>query len=185
VGRKRGSAGRERVLALDTSSTCVGFAIFDNGELVRHGKYIQKGADHCEKLHNFHAWVMSMLRQFEPDVMVYEKPFAGRRRYAFSVLLMYVAVVLMAHWAHFGAELPDSSAIAAREVKRRNKMKKGKDHASNKKLAVLLANQLYKLRLKYKANDKTKAVSQDDQADAILLGRAWLLTERPHFVEES
>lgn len=184
VRRSRtGADPAERVLALDTSSTCVGWSLFEDGRLLHHGRRRQDGVDHGERLSGFREWLKALLHQYRPSQVVYEKPFAGRRRNAFGVLSLYVAVVLMAHWDAFGAELPDANAVAAREVKRRNKMRKGKDHEGNKKIAVLLANRLYGLRLKFKSNDKTKKVSEDDTADAILLGRAWLIAERPWLIE--
>lgn len=178
----RSSGERERVLALDTSSTCVGWAVFEDGHLVHHGRYRQKQVEHGERLSTFQAWLAAMFRQYMPKQVIYEKPFAGRRRNAFGVLTMYVAVVLLTWFQHTGSEIGEGCAVAARDVKRRNEMRKGKNHEQNKKLGVLLANKLYGLRLKYKSNDKTKKVSQDDEADAILLGRAWLIAERPWLV---
>lgn len=176
--RRTGTAP-ERVLALDTSSTCVGWAIFDDGKLLYHGRYRQKGRAHGEKLRDFRLWLLGMYTQYAPAQIVYEKPFAGRRRNTFGVLTMYVTIVLLTHYELNSCELPEGNAVAARDVKRRNEMRKGKNHEQNKKLGVLLANKLYGLRLKFKSKDKTKKISQDDEADAILLGRAWLITERP------
>lgn len=182
---RRTGADHERLLALDTSSTCVGWAVFEDGSLVQHGRYRQKQVEHGERLATFQTWLEDMLRTFNPNQLVYEKPFAGRRRNAFGVLTMYVAVVLLTWFRHSGLEITTANAVPARDVKRRNSMRKGKDHEQNKKLGVLLANRLYGLRLKYKSNDKTKKVSQDDEADAILLGRAWLVAERPWLVATS
>lgn len=182
--RTRGNGNpAERVLALDTSSVCVGWALFEDGRLLHYGRHHHPAGDHGEKLATFRDWLKMVVQQYRPAQVLYEKPFAGRRRNAFGVLSMYVAVLLLVHWEAFGIELPDVNAVPAREVKRRNKMRKGKDHEQNKKLGVLLANRLYGLRLKYKNKDKTKKVSQDDTADAILLGRSWFVTERPWLVE--
>jgi Holliday junction resolvasome RuvABC endonuclease subunit len=158
--------------------------VFENGTLRHHGRYRQVDGGHGERLATFREWLRSRIHEYKPTHVVYEKPFAGRRRNAFGVLTMYVAAVLLAHWEMFAIEMPEAHAVPAREVKRRNKMRKGQDHEANKKIAVLLANRLYGLRLKFKPNDKTKKVSQDDEADAILLGRAWLITERPGLVGE-
>lgn len=181
--RKAGSPQVERVLALDISSVMVGWAVFENGELTRHGKFAQQGDDHGEKLAAFRLWLLATFRQAAPDIVVYERPFAGRRRNAFAVLQLYVAALVIAHWEHYKREIQPAESVPAREVKRRNRMRKGANHEANKRIAVLLANRLYGLRLKYKSNDKRKTVSQDDVADAILLGRAWLLAERPFLIE--
>jgi hypothetical protein len=182
--RKAGGRVTERVLAFDISSVCVGWSVWVNGELERHGKFGQQGEDHGERLACFRHWLLGTFKQFTPDQVVYERPYSGRRRNAYGVLQLYVAALLIAHWEHFEREIPVANSVPAREVKRRNRMRKGKDHEANKRIAVLLANRLYGLRLKYKSNDRKKAVSQDDVADAILLGRAWLLAERPFLVPD-
>lgn len=181
--RRTAGGSNERILALDTSSVCIGWAVFDEGELIKSGRYRIDGTGHGEKLVAFRGWLAKMLVEWKPAQLVYERPFAGRRRHAFGVLSLYVAVLAIAHWEFFGTEIPDANSVPAREVKRRNKMRKGTSHDQNKKIGVLLANQLYGLSLKFKSNDKTKKVSEDDRADAILLGRAWLISERAWLIE--
>lgn len=169
--------GTLRVLAIDSSSTCVGYAVFDGELLVAYGKYIQVGDDHGEKLAGFRHWLIEQYVKYEPHEVVFEAPYSGRRRFTYAILSYYVATILESHFSHFGIELPKVNKVAAHMVKKLNQMPKSASHEGNKKQAVLLANQLYSLGLKYKTNDKTKKVSDDDVADAILLGRAWLLAQ--------
>ncbi len=178
-GRKSRTTVFERVLALDTSSVCCGWAVFDAGALVKSGRFVQQGKHHGEKLAGFGAWLQSLFLEWTPTQVVYEKPFSGRRRNAFAVLQLYIGVLLLEHWNFTKMELPEANAVPARAVKSRNEMKSGLNHAANKRAGVMLVNKLFNLRLKYKENDKTKKITQDDEADAILLGRAWLLDQRP------
>lgn len=137
------------------------------------------GQDHGEKLVDFHAWLASMFLDWEPTDVIYEMPYPGRERHAFGVLQMYVAALFAEHWVFFGREIPTTNRITPREVKRLNKLPEGGSYKANKALACQRVNELYQLNLKYDPNDREKQRSQDDTADAILLGRAWSLRYDP------
>ena len=174
----------ERILSLDISSVCVGFAVHEGGKLMHFGKHIQAGKHHGARLASFRAWLHEMYRKFEPHQVVLEAPYAGRKRFTFGVLMMYVAVVLQTHYEWRQEEMPDENRVQSSVVKRILRVKRGKTHEERKKLMVQLINTLYKLNLRFKADDKTKKVSDDDTADAIALGRAFLLRYRPGVINE-
>lgn len=176
--------GRERVLALDVSSKCAGWAVFDDGQLVQHGRYIQVGKGHGQKLSTFREWIMRMLREFEPEQLIYEAPYSGRMRNTFGVLSRYAGMVECCQFDHFGKEMPPANAVAAHLVKKAIGAKKGKNHEENKKIVTLLVNQVFGLGLKYKEHDTTKKISQDDEADAIALNWAWHVLYRGTDSEE-
>lgn len=163
------------LLALDLSSKCVGWSVFTHGDLSAYGKYLQRGAGHGEKLARFGPWLEALIRETHADVVILEQPFNGRNRNAYRVLLMYVAKVVELHWRRFHRELPPTCQIPPTTVKRLLKFPRGADHAANKRIAVEAINGLYDLDLTYKHNDVTKEESDDDIADAIALGRAYLL----------
>lgn len=165
------------MVALDVSSVAVGWAGFEGTNLAGYGKYIQIGKEHGQKLWNFRGFLLELLETHQPDHLVVEMPYAGRRRYTYGVLMLYLSVVLQTHWEFFGYEMPSEDRVAAHQVKRRMQMPKGTDHENRKRLMVNEINQLYGLNLKFKAKDKTKKVSDDDIADAIAVGRARLLQE--------
>lgn len=170
--------GRERVLALDTSSKCVGWAVFDDGRLLQHGRYVQQGKGHGQRLASFRTWTLALLQEFAPEQLVYEAPYAGRMRNTFGVLSKYAGVVESCHYEHFSREIPPANAVAAHLVKKAIGATKGRSHEENKKIVVLLVNQVFGLGLKYTQNDATKKTSQDDEADAIALNWAWHLLYR-------
>jgi hypothetical protein len=177
--------GGHRLLALDTSSTCVGWAVFDNGELTESGQYVQEGAEHGEKLTNFLQWLVQTIGELAPNDVVFEAPYAGRRRFTFGVLSKYVALVELAHFYVLGREMPAENKFAAHLVKKIIGVRKGASHVENKRLMVNEVNQLYGLSLKFKQNDKRKTTTEDDRADAIALGRAWLLKYHPEWMGEA
>lgn len=178
------SEGVERVLGLDFSSVCCGWAIFDNGQLLTYGKYHQQGDGHGERMWNFHQWLLAMLEAWSPNELVYEAPYAGPRRHAFSVLSRYAGTVQLTHYAWKGADIPEENAVAANMVKKLIGAKKGKNHEANKKIVLLMINQRYGLGLKFKSKDPKKTISQDDEADAIAVCWAWHERNRMGPIEE-
>ncbi len=162
-----------RVLGLDVSSVCVGYAVFDSGELTRYGKFHQTGKEHGEKLKNFQEWLTTLLRTFTPDQLILEQPYPGQRRHTYGVLSMYVAAVLVAHWAHFGLEMPKGNRLAAHRVKRLIGVPKGGSHAENKEIMVREINRLYGTGLRFRKTSTVQHTTDDDVADAIALVAAW------------
>lgn len=165
--------GVERVLALDPSSRCCGWSLFDSGELASFGRFVQKGEGHGERLMNFRTWLLEIFETTKPDILVYEAPYSGRMRNTFGVLSKYAGQIEAVCFEWTGQEIPKENAFPARMVKKLLGVKKGADHEANKKNVLLLVNRLYGLGLKFKSNDLRKAVSQDDEADAIALNHAW------------
>lgn len=171
----RPQVAAERILCLDVSSAIVGWAVFNNGLLDDAGAYVQRGDAHPEKLAHFRVWLRKMLVATKPDQLVFEAPYPGRNRNAFKVLSWYIGVVMCAYYEHFRAALPEGNAVAAHSVKRVLKMPKGRSHEENKKLSVLEVNRLYGLDL---------SLTDNDLSDAIQLGRAWILINRPDLAAE-
>lgn len=174
-----------RLLALDTSSTCVGWAVFDEGEYYKSGRFVQVGSDHGEKMHNFRLWLLQKFREFEPTQVAVEMPFMryGRQK-TFAILIQYIAVLREAHFSYFERELPPANCLSAKAIKDCIGVERGEDHEDNKRIMVKEINARYGLRLKYKENDKTKRVSQDDEADAIAVAETWMTKYRRHAPSE-
>lgn len=164
-----------RTLALDLSSTCVGYAVFENLDLYKYGKFLQKGKDHGEKFSHFAPWLLAIYELFQPDNVLVELPHGGNRGRAFEVLTQYVAVVLLTHFQFFQKELPDSHRLYPTTIKAQLKVVSAKDHDKNKAIMVERINGMFDLALYYSPYEKSKLKNDDDIADAIALGVAWLL----------
>jgi Holliday junction resolvasome RuvABC endonuclease subunit len=163
-----------RLLALDVSSVTVGWAVFDDSALLRFGKWHPPGDDgtHAERLSNYLHWLELMLEEWDVDLLVVERPYSARNRKAFFVLSRYFGVAEIAHWRYFAAELPDEQSIQPKAVKDElGAVRDGLTYEGRKKLMVDIVNDLYDLHLKYKPRSKQ---SDDDVADAIAVGHAWL-----------
>ena len=165
----------ERVLALDPSSACVGWSLFEAGELARQGKYIQQGEKgrHGQKLDTFRVWLDALLIDLHPDRLLYEAPYQGRMKHTFGILSRYVGIIEAVHFWHFGYEIPPNDAVPAHTVKRAIGAKRGANHEDNKVIVLKLVNARYGINLKYKKNDRDKKTTQDDIADAIAVNWAW------------
>jgi Holliday junction resolvasome RuvABC endonuclease subunit len=160
---------RARVLALDPSSVCVGWAIYEHGKLKDFGRYLQVGREHGERLINYIFWLQELFNRVKPTTVVYEAPFQGRHRNAFAVLSMYRGAIIAAHFDVFGRELADRNAIPAHLIKRVLGVPKG-THDENKKAVIEVINKKHGLSLKWATGDTKKQKSQDDVADAIAVG---------------
>jgi Holliday junction resolvasome RuvABC endonuclease subunit len=166
------------MLALDVSSVCVGWALFSEGVPEQFGKYHTVGDTHDERLLHFHRWLGEQLQALHPDELVLEEPYFSRQPHTFAVLTQYCTMVLLAHMEYFGRPMPLGNRIQPAQVKRELNAKYGTSHTNRKRLMVLLMNQTYGLDLRFKHPDKLKRVSDDDIADALALGRAWLQRAR-------
>jgi len=132
----------------------------------------------------FRVWLLGMFHSWAPNLVVYEAPYQGRMKNTFGILSRYVGLIEAAHFEHFGREFDKSEVVPAHAVKRALGAKKGVNHEANKKIMVVLVNQEFGLKLKFKANDPKKRVTQDDEADAIALNWAWHLMNDDSSVTE-
>lgn len=61
--------GTQRVLALDQATLTTGWAVFDDGELVRYGAITGNRASSDEKIVSMKQWVASMVANWKPDLV--------------------------------------------------------------------------------------------------------------------
>lgn len=166
-----------RVLALDISSKCVGYAVFEGTELVDYGKYRQEGESHDERLLRYQIWALQLFETTKPDELIIERAFSGRQKNAYGVLMLYHGVTFATWFAYAQVPIPDAQRVQSKAVKKLLKLKPLESHDARKRQMVLEMNRIYRLRLKWKSHDPTKRVSDDDTADAIGVGRAWLIQQ--------
>lgn len=173
--RKRRTKRYERTLALDVSSACTGWVLFRGKKYYKYGKHIPKGAGHGQKMTDFRAWLLTILKKYDPDNIVVEMPWPGRNRNAFRVLTMYVGIVEQLHYEHLGIEIPDDHKFPPMKIKKVMAVAAGKTHEARKRNMVRKINELYGLNLKF---SKKKSATEDDIADAFAVGTTWLILHR-------
>lgn len=166
-----------RVLGLDISSQCVGWALFKDGALESYGKFNPRGRNtyHGEKLESFRDWLLGVLTNVDPKDLVIEAAYQGPRSRAFPTLQLYQAVVLGVYFQHYRCEMPDANRVYPKSIKTTLGIPTIRQYESRKKYMVNWVNRVYKLDLRYKRSDRTARVSDADSADAIAVVHAWLL----------
>lgn len=152
-------------LALDLSSSCVGWAVGANKKLERHGKLVFKStAGTGEKLVSFEEYLEALIGTYWPATLLVEKPPSrmGDTTVRHAELLGITRKV----WREItGSEIEKEWLIDPKVVKRVMNVKRGANHDENKKIMVNKINALYGLSFKFDKNSKIK--TDDDTADAI------------------
>lgn len=164
-------------LGLDLSSSCVGWAVSCNKDIVTWGKFVFKTtAEIGEKLLAFEEFIQVLLDTYDPTVLVIERPVSGRRRNNRRTIEL-VGVLRKLWRAHSGGEIKKSWVISPKTVKTHMNVRHGTDHADNKEIMVNKINQLLGINLKYDRYSKYK--SDDDPADAIAVLMTYLRLNVP------
>jgi Holliday junction resolvasome RuvABC endonuclease subunit len=162
------------LVALDVSSKAVGWAVFRDGEPTAYGCFRPEGprdGGHGEKLASYEHWLLHLLSEENPDRLVIESPYVGRNPVTFGKLSMYYGVGLNVHHRFYGYELPPEQSLTPSVVKTiLNASCEKLKYDQRKERMVCYMNDVYGFGLKYKANN-----GADDIADALAVGRAWLL----------
>lgn len=157
----------DRILALDVSGSCTGWALGLYGKLESYGKYIQKqSGSKGKKLAQFAEWFSSLLEAKKPTIILIEKPYRGRNSNVLANLSKFIAVVELCAFLTLDLELKDEWFLDPRAIKKALQVQRGKDYDDNKRIMVNRINQLFGLKLKY-SKSKSKKLSDDDVADAI------------------
>jgi len=152
-------------LALDLSSSCVGWAVGANGKLGPKGKFVFKStAGTGEKLVCFEAFLRTLIQTFFPSVLIIERPLSRRANTTGRHFELLGIVKKL--WSEMtGQELDEASIISPITIKRIMGVKAGRDHDHNKEIMVNRVNSLYGLGLRFDKGSKLK--TDDDTADAI------------------
>lgn len=162
---RRKEASRE--LALDISSSCVGWALGSDRKPLRWGKFVFKTtAEVGEKLVSFEEFLRVLIETYKPDRLLIEKPPARRGK----TTERHFELVGIARkvWAELtGKEILPAWMISPTTIKRAMGVPSGRDHKENKAIMVKKINSLFGLNLRVKKNSDSRVLNDDDIADAI------------------
>ena len=61
-----------RLLSLDQSSHCTGFAIFEDGKLIQNGKFDLKSEDIGERLYDYRETIKKLIDKYNPNKVAFE-----------------------------------------------------------------------------------------------------------------
>jgi Holliday junction resolvasome RuvABC endonuclease subunit len=159
-------SGQPVCLALDLSTSCVGWALGNKKEIFQYGKFVFSDRPIGDKLMALYSALCQLLAIFKPDRVYVERPMA-RRGNTTALHNQVLGIVRLATLQITGQEILDGHIISPITVKRRLGVQKGRDHDHNKLIMVNYVNNALNIKLKFHPGSKLQ--SQDDIADAIAI----------------
>lgn len=155
------------VLALDLSTSCIGWAVGQEPRIVNYGKFVfTTDRDFGERMVAFKEYLLGILDTYKPERVLVEKPISrhGKTTALHNQLLGIVRLIAI---EYLNFEIEDHHLVSARTVKSVLEVKAGDDHNHNKRIMVEYVNKSLGLRLQYHENSKLQ--TDDDIADAIAI----------------
>jgi len=165
-------------LALDLSSSCVGWALGVDRSLALWGKFVFKStAGTGEKLVSFEEFVTTIIATFKPERMIIERPSnKGKTRERHTEIM---GIVRKVWFEQTGGEVLEAWILSPRTIKNVMKVNRGQNHAQNKEIMVRKINSMYSSILNLRYHPNSKLQSDDDIADAIaVLVTYWRINAR-------
>lgn len=153
------------LIALDESTTCTGYAVFDDGELIEHGIFSFKNKDVLERVSLIMEEIEKLIKTYKPDNMVIEDvQITMNAATAKSLLGLQFMIEVYAHRNNISCE-------TYRTTKWR------------KILGLSNSRSLDRKAKKQETIDYVKDkygidVLKDDESDAIAIGTAYLLERK-------
>lgn len=150
------------LIALDESTTCTGYAVFDDSELIEHGTFSFKSKDVLERVSLIMEEIEKLIKTYKPDNMIIEDvQITMNAATAKSLLGLQFMIEVYAHRNNISCE-------TYRTTKWR------------KILGLSNSRSLDRKAKKQETIDYVKDkygidVLKDDESDAIAIGTAYLL----------
>ena len=63
---------KQRIIGIDQATHITGFAVIDDGKLVRTGIYEASGEDEVARCHDIKLWLISLIQNWRPDYIGFE-----------------------------------------------------------------------------------------------------------------
>lgn len=160
--KKKGSF---RILALDQATRTTGWAIFEDGELIRHGMYNARGQNEVERIHDVKTWVWNIVSVWKidyvqlEDIQLQEHQEAGARGSEIGVTVYKTLAHLQGVLENLCFSHSISYSLVFPATWRKYNEIKGKNKADKKKNAQLKVKAIYGITVPI------------DEAEAICIGR--------------
>lgn len=152
--------GAYRTMAIDQASHISGYAIFDDGKLVKYGTFCTNLSDETERISTIKAWLLSMIANWRPDYIglegiQYQDESSGNKMgiTVFQTLARLQGVLME---TCYSAQVPFE--VCPTNTWRHACGVKGKSRADRKRSMQLLVKEWYDISI------------SDDESDAIGIG---------------
>ena len=160
------------VISLDCSTTAIGWAVFDNDNLIEYGRLTPSvsGLGWRDRVHNLIPQLEELLEKYKPTKIYQEDvPMGGAGGALVLIELAYVQGLL----SSIEKKYCDIEYIAVGTWRKNIGINSGKDQRRNAKKikSIEKANELFGLNLsiEYTSNGNYKENGMDDISDSILL----------------
>lgn len=166
------------IIALDASTSCTGYAVFEDDQLVAYGKIKPNGDDWRDRIMDETLELAALIREYHPRVIIAEdlplKPGANTLQKLGAVHGMILSLcagfrikpmfILPTNWRHELGMFDGTRAGMKRDVM--------------KEKAVHMANEQFGLNLQWISPTSSK--NDDDVAEAILIGWSYVIKSQNH-----
>lgn len=153
------------LIALDESTTCTGYAVFDDSELIEHGTFSFKSKDVLERVSLIMEEIENLIDTYKPDNMVIEDvQITMNAATAKSLLGLQFMIEVYAHRNNISCE-------TYRTTKWRKILGLSNSRALDRKAKK-------QETIDYVKNKYGIDVLKDDESDAIAIGTAYLLERK-------
>lgn len=150
------------LIALDESTTCTGYAVFDNGELVKHGLFSLKSKNVLERVSYIMEEIEKLIKEYKPNNMIIEDvQITMNAATAKSLLGLQFMIEVYAHRNNI-------SCGTYRTTKWRKILGLSNSRTLDRKAKK-------QETIDYVKNKYGIEVLKDDESDAIAIGTAFLL----------
>lgn len=167
-----------KIIALDASTSCTGYAVFEDDQLVAYGKIKPNGNDWRNRIMDETLEIAALIREYHPRVIIAEdvpkKPGANTLQKLGAVHGMILSLcagfrikpmfVLPTNWRHELGMFDGTRAGMKRDVM--------------KERAVHMANEQFGLDLQWISPTSSK--NDDDVAEAVLIGWSYVIKSQNH-----
>lgn len=167
-----------RIISLDASTSCTGFAVFEGDKLINHGKIKPHGDDWRDRIMDETMSLADLFRKYKPNVIICEdvpkKPGANTLQKLGAVHGMILSLcagfkikplfLLPSNWRHDIGLFDGTRNGMKREVM--------------KEKAVYMANEIFGLDLQWVSPTSSK--NDDDEAEALLIGWSQIVKAKNH-----
>ena len=150
------------LIALDESTTCTGYAVFDDGELIEHGIFSFKSKDVLERVSLIMEEIEELIKTYKPDNIVIEDvQITMNAATAKSLLGLQFMIEVYAHRNNISCE-------TYRTTKWRKILGLSNSRALDRKAKK-------QETIDYVKDKYDIEILKDDESDAIAIGTAYLL----------
>lgn len=170
--------GKSKIISLDASTSCTGYAVFDGDKLTDYGKIKPKGDDWRDRIIDETMRLAELFREHRPNVIIAEdvpmkdgKPTIVKLGAVHGMILSLCAgfkikpmFLLPSNWRQDMGLFDGTRAGMTREAM--------------KEKAVNMANDVFGLNLQWVSTTSSK--NDDDTAEAILIGWSQIRKSQNH-----